>query len=164
MTMNDMDLDRRLDALPRAADTPEALWPAIERRIAHRTRRRWLAGIAAAVVMTVLAALIARNLEDFRPPDLTTTVSLAATVIAAEISAMDHAAPDAEQVAGTGFDKGWKAAWDLNQAAITELEHALKESPDNRLLLDFLARARLRESELVNQTMAGAALVSQRSN
>lgn len=164
MNMKDMDLDRRLDALPRAADTPEALWPAIERRITHRSRQRWLTGIAAAVVMTVLAALIANNFRDFRPPDLTTTVSLAATVIAAEISAMDRSAPDAEQAALADFDQGWKEAWDLNQAAINELEQALKESPENRLLLDFLARARLRESELVNQAMAGTALVIQRSN
>lgn len=164
MTMNDMELDRRLDALPREAAAPETLWPVIERQIAHRSRRTWLAGIAAALVMAVLAALTANNLKDLNPPDLTGTVSLAATVIAAEISAMDRAAPDAEQVPRTDFDKGWKEAWDLNQTAINELEHALKESPDNRLLLDFLARARLRESELVNRATAGTALASQRSN
>ena len=45
-------------------------------------------------------------------------------------------------------------AWAENQTAIEELEAALERDPDNRLLLDFLAEARLRQVRLLNSGLA----------
>lgn len=163
MNITDKELDRRLAALPRETDTPEALWPIIEQRIAHRHRRTWLGGIAAAVLLGVLAALIANHFRDFQQFDLQGTASLAATVIAAEVEAMGRAAPDPGNDLFEGGAGSLESAWNVNQNAIDELERALKNNPGNRLLLDLLARARLRQSELVNQATAAKLVDNQRS-
>ena len=41
------------------------------------------------------------------------------------------------------------AAWQDNQQAIAQLEQALEQDPGNRMLLEFLTEARMRQARLV---------------
>lgn len=157
MSINDAELDRRLAGLPRAVDVPAAVWTRIERRIAPR-RRPWIGSVAASVVLIAVAGLLVLS-----GPDKAGPADPEAVVIAAEVDAMRRSAPDPSALMAANLDQAWHSAWIENLAAIDELEKALERNPDNRLLMDFLARARLRQSELINQAVAGGAMASHRS-
>jgi hypothetical protein len=149
MTISENELDRRLAALPRTTETPDQLWSGIDQRI-DQGRWPWLnrvgalAAFAAAVVVAILVV---------EPPSLQ-ALHPGAVVIHAEIEAMNRQSPAKHWVQPVNINGGLTAAWEENQAAIEELESALARNPDNQLLMDFLVRARLRQSELVNQAMA----------
>ncbi len=142
MTISDQELDRRLAALTRTSDAPESLWHRIEPRL---SRRRWPSLVAAGfgiAAMLVAALVVFEQSEPDSAPALHIMVS-------AEAEAMRRQAPTAPWPLPTS-NKGLNAAWEENLAAITELEQALKRNPGNTLLLEFLVRARLRQSELIN--------------
>lgn len=150
MTLDDRTLDQRLAALPRRAEPEAYSWQAIEARLAPR-RARWPSGFAAglAVAASLAIALLVVRPLDVAPP------GVGALVISAEIQAMQNQvnwddAPRIDVING-----GLSSAWDENQQAIAELERALARNPDNTMLIDFLAQARLRQSELIHQATVG---------
>jgi len=147
-TPDDAELDRRLAALARQADPDPRLWQAIEARLdaPARPNRARLAVAAAAVVFVVAVAGVV--LRTGPAPDGPTLAELTD----AEIRAMRRAAPEAGLVTTLDAPHGLEQAWRDNLRAIDELEAALKRDPGNRMLLDFLARARLRQAELLQQT------------
>lgn len=149
MNVSDRELDRRLGALARRADAPEALWPAIERRIRPAPGRR-LTGlsVAAGVCLAILAGLLVTE-QSFR----NTGPGAMETMIAAEMAVMRRIAPDPSDELVRAMDPGLTEGWAVNQAAIDELEAALAAHPDNRNLLDRLARARVRQTQLVNRML-----------
>lgn len=149
MNMHDTELDRRLAALPRVVETPEALWPGIERRLTARTPRIWAAAVGTGLLAAIAGGLWIQGGLVPRPVDP------AAVVVATEVENMGLSAP---RVTRTAVDEGWQAAWEDNEAAIRELEQALENHPGNVLLLDFLAQARLRQSRMINHAMAGGAV------
>lgn len=153
MTLDDRTLDQRLAALPRQTEADEQSWRAIERRIS-RHRQHWLGRIAAGVAV---AASVAIALLVTVPPDSTPT-TVSSWVISAEIKAMQHQVSWADVPAQDAVNAGLAAAWDENQQAIDELERALARNPDNLMLMDFLAQARLRQSELIHQATSGQAV------
>lgn len=149
MRIDDRELDRRLAALPRVTDAPEALWPGIERRLGARGYRIRTGAVAAALLAALAGWL-------WFQPGLTPHVAdPAAVAFAAEADRMGVGAPEVTWIA---LDEDWHQAWRDNEAAILELERALEQHPGNALLLDFLAQARLRQSRLINQAMAGGAV------
>lgn len=141
-------LDRRLASLTRDAEPADSVWAGIEQRIrtpARRGRAAPLAALAAALV-AVIAALQWMPDPD-RVPD-----NPGRTLVQAEAEAMRRAAPI--MTGGLTDAAPLSEAWAENQTAIEELEAALERDPDNRLLLDFLAEARLRQVRLLNSGLA----------
>jgi hypothetical protein len=142
MTVDDRELDRRLDALTRQVPPDESLWPDIERTI--RPPRRWPAAAAVVASIGIGALFVALSLfED----DAGESRSLAQR----EAEAMRAAAPDAVLVSQADTPAPLLNAWRDNQSAIEELEDALERDPDNRLLLEFLSEARLRQARLIQR-------------
>lgn len=149
-SMTDAALDARLEALTRNATPPAAAWPAVAERIRAgegRVRRRpgrIGALAAAAALVAVLAVTVVQQMPD-GPGE---PIDAGRVLVQAEAEAMRRAAP----VATGGLVDALPLAesWAENQSAIDELEAALDRDPDNRLLLDFLAEARLRQVRLLN--------------
>ncbi|MEX2498728.1 MAG: hypothetical protein WD397_07625 [Wenzhouxiangellaceae bacterium] len=139
MTMNDSELDRRLNALPREAEPAPGNWTEIDRRI---RRRRWPA-LAAAV-----AALGGVVLIFLQPGFEPSSGSRLESLLSAEVVAMQAAAPEPLAVAAPDSAEALMAAWQENQNAIAQLELALQRNPGNQLLLKFLAEARMRQARL----------------
>lgn len=153
MSVTERELDRRLDALTRRSDAPEALWSAIERRLARR--RPWMApaAAAAAVCLAVLAGLLVTD-DSLQPPDRSVMEPpILETMARAEMGVMRRSAPDQVAALLEAGGPGLMQGWAVNQAAIGDLETALDARPGNRDLLDQLARARLRQSGLVNRML-----------
>lgn len=149
MNVHDAELDRRLAALPRVIDAPEALWPGIERRLTARGPRIWAGAVAAGLLAAIAGGLWIQG--EIAPR----SIDPAAVVVAAEVENMGLSAP---RVTRTAVGEGWQAAWEDNETAVRELEQALENHPGNVLLLDFLAQARLRQSRMINHAMAGGAV------
>ena len=142
MNVDDRELDRRLNALTRETDADESLWPGIEQRLRPARRGPLVKGSAAAVVVgaTVIALLVLNG----APPERTDTAQ-------SQAEAMRAAAPDALAVSSIDASQSLAKAWQENQAAIEQLEQALARDPDNRLLLEFLGEARLRQARLIQR-------------
>jgi hypothetical protein len=157
MTLEDTELDRRLSALPRQTDIDQRHWQAIEARL-QAPPRRWPRFMAAAAGIAACLAVALLLVDQASLP----SGNDASVVIAAEISAMRAQAAGLE-ADWDGQDLEMAGAWDENQDAIEELERALARHPDNPMLMDFLAQARLRQAQLVQQATAGGALAQQGS-
>jgi len=143
MIRDDRELDRRLSALTRRAEPDEAVWRRIDSRIRRPSRHRpVLAGAAALVALAVLAGAWLLERPDAQPTPMR-------TLVAQEAAALRALAPARALPADFELPAPVEQAWDENQTAIAELEAALERDPDNRLLLEFLAQARLREAELM---------------
>ena len=142
--LDDSELDRRLDALTRVGEPPSGSWSAIERRI---RRRRWpgvlSAGFAAAAVLSGVALIVSQI-----GPAPTPTGGIAETTHA-EVRAMRASAPEMPLTTNIDSPSALMAAWQDNQQAIVQLEQALEHDPDNRMLLEFLTEARMRQARLV---------------
>ena len=149
MTLDDRMLDQRLVALPRQTEADEDSWRAIEARL-KPSRTRWpvrfAAGLAVAASLAVVVLVT-------RAPD-TAPTDLGAQVMLAEIAAMQHQVSWTDLPASDTIKSGLVSAWEENRQAIEELEQALSRNPDNLMLMDFLAQARLRESELIHHATA----------
>ena len=143
MTLDDRELNRRLDSLTRRTEPDEGLWPGIERRL-HPARRRPAAAAVVAVVGIggLLVALSVLDGNSSRAPSLAQV----------EADAMRTAAPETLPVSRGHGSTALLEAWQDNQAAIYELEQALERDPDNRLLLEFLSEARLRQARLIQRS------------
>jgi len=142
MTIDDHELDRRLAALRRQTPADESLWPGIERRL--RRTRRWpaVAAVIAAIGLGALfVAFSAFDHDTLQQPGFAQR----------EAEAMRAVAPDPVAVSQIDASPPLMAAWRDNQAAIEELERALARDPDNRLLLEFLSEARLRQARLIQR-------------
>lgn len=146
MTVSDRRLDARLDALPRRAPTPKA-WPAIQRRIRRRRRPVALA-IAAAIVLATLVAVLTQPAP---APSNDAPASRAGRIYAAEGRVMHGLTSGPAWIEHVDQNSDWRRAWNANRAVISELEAALDANPDSRLLLDLLARAHLRQAELLRR-------------
>lgn len=144
MTINDRELDRRLAALTREADPAPENWISIERRI---RARRWPAALAAAVLLGVAALVVMQAGPDLGPS------TGADAFVRDQVNEMRAAAPDARAVAMLDPAGSVMDAWRENQAAIGQLEKALQRDPGNRLLLEFLAEARMRQARLMHNAM-----------
>lgn len=144
--IRDRELDDRLAALAREFDPDDAVWRQIDSRIRPR-RRVALAAVATAVL--AIGALVAGRLamEPGGPSNMQRLVS-------AEVTAMQASAPEELSLDRLGSPEELMRAWTENRDAIAELESALARDPDNRLLLEFLAEARLRQSQLINSGLA----------
>lgn len=142
--IDDSELDRRLDALTRIAEPSVGNWNEIERRIG---KRRWPAmlwvGIAAAAVLSGVALVVSQ----IGPAPM--SGDGLAEMMHAEVQAMRVAAPETHMSFDADSPAGIMAAWQDNQEAITQLEQALERDPDNRMLLEFLTEARMRQARLV---------------
>lgn len=144
--LSDPELDRRLAALPTESVPDPALWAGIEARLAPRRRTRlWAVAASAGGLALALAALMPMlQREPLADPGQ--------IAIRAETRALQALEP---AVQPTGISNaGLEGAWQDNQAAIAELEQALERTPGNRMLLDFLAQARLRQARLLGQAAA----------
>jgi len=138
----DQALDDRLAALTREAAPGDAVWREIENRI--RPRRRVPLAAAAAMVLAICALVVGRwTIESGDRSSMQRLVS-------AEVTAMRASAPEELTVDRLGSPDALMQAWAENRDAIAELEGALERDPDNRLLLEFLAEARLRQAQLVS--------------
>ncbi|MGK7294465.1 MAG: hypothetical protein ACNS61_01400 [Candidatus Wenzhouxiangella sp. M2_3B_020] len=146
MTTSDRELDARLDALTREAEPDDRTWRRIEQRLRPR-RRAPLAAIAAAVVIGLGTLIVAQF------PFGGDEVSRDRLLVQAEVRAMAASAPDETALQRTNSPEELMQAWQENRDAIEELERALERDPDNRLLLEFLSEARLRQARLVQQGM-----------
>lgn len=145
MTLPDRQLDARLDALPRTAPSPE-VWPHIHRRI-HARRLPALPAIAAAVVMVLVSGwLLTQDLPD--QPDFSNP---AARVMAAEGAVMRELTAGPDWLRTVDTDSDWRTAWESNRTAINDIEAALANHPGDRLLIDLLARAHLRQAQLLRR-------------
>lgn len=154
MTIDNRTLDARLADLPRAVEPPPGPWLGIEKRLHARRRPRWrVAGTAAAIAASLALAIVVVDQPETHSP--------AATIITAEAEAMREQAP--AHPAGTGFNAELAGAWNTNQMAIAELEAAIEDHPDHPMLIEFLAQARLRQSNLIYQAAVGGAAASNRS-
>jgi hypothetical protein len=142
----DQALDRRLAALTREHDPDPAVWQGIEARLAPRLRIRPWAVAAAAGGLALMLAALAPMLQ--RAP----AIDPARIAISAEARALQALEPTTLPAAWTEVPASLERAWQDNQAAIAELEQALARAPGNRMLLDFLAEARLRQARLLGQT------------
>ena len=142
--MDDRELDRRLDALTRVAEAPPGNWAQIERRIGKR-RRSWAvpAGLAAAAVLSGVLLVVSQS-----GPSPVLHGGIAETM-QAEVQAMRVAAPEALAASDIDSPAAITAAWQENQQAIAQLERALEQDTDNRMLLEFLTEARMRQARLV---------------
>lgn len=156
MTIDDRTLDARLADLPQAVESPPEPWLEIEKRLQGPRRPRWRAAGTVAAIAASLALALAILLID-RPE----TRSPAETIITAEAEAMREQAP--EFPAGTDFNAELADAWATNQMAIAELEAAIEDHPDHPMLIEFLAQARLRQSNLVYQAAVGGTVAPTRS-
>jgi hypothetical protein len=143
----DAELDRRIEALTRRAEPGERVWTGIAARIEPAPRAGWPWAAAAAVVLAL--AIVAVQPDSRRSA---TMPDRAVQLVQAEADAMRRAAP--AFAAGWIDEVPWTEAWADNQAAIDELEAALARDPDNRLLLEFLAEARLRQARLIHSGLA----------
>lgn len=164
--MDDLELDRRLDALARVAKVPPENWKAIEQRI---RRRRWAvampAAIAAAAFLSGIAVVVTQITSMPAQP------SLMARVTQAEVQAMRAVSPQIAEVSDirANLDAGFEssesliAAWEQNQAAIAELEQAIERDPQNSLLLEFLTEARMRQARLARSISQEQVSPNQRS-
>lgn len=165
-TAADTDLDRRLAALVREAPPPAGAWAGIRRRIdpryeaAARNRFDRPAAAAAAAAVAAMALVAVLVLEGTNPdpgssrdPAAVAAIEPGRAVVQAEVAAMRRTAP----VVTGGLDASLPLAeaWADNQAAIEQLEAALDADPDNYLLLEFLAEARLRQTRLLNAALVG---------
>jgi len=139
MTMDDFELDRRLHALAREADPPPGNWCAVQRRIRPR---RWTAVAAAAAVF---AGVVLVTSQFAIEPSSSSRLEV---LVRSEAAAMETVAPEIRGVAAGDSGQALMAAWQENQDAITQLERALRRDPGNRLLLEFLTEARLRQARL----------------
>ncbi|QOC23247.1 hypothetical protein IC757_03595 [Wenzhouxiangella sp. AB-CW3] len=146
MTLDDRTLDDRLAALPRQADPDGSTWQAIESRIAPK-QQQWFGRIAGGLAV---AASLAVVLLVTMPQDSTPT-RISEWVISSEIEAMRHQVSWADVPQPDVINAGLTTAWSENEQAIAELEQALARNPDNLMLMEFLAQARLRQSELIHQ-------------
>ena len=146
MTIDDRELDRRLAALTREIDVDESLWPAIERRL--RPARRWPAAAVALITAVAIAGVfIAMPTIDRGAPE-------GPGVAQREAEAMRALAPEASAVSQIDASPALQQAWQENQTAIEQLEQALEADPDNRMLLEFLSEARLRQAQLIQRGMS----------
>lgn len=156
--IDDSDLDRRLDALTRIAEPPPGSWTAIERRI---RKRRWpvllSTGIAAVAVLSGVVLVVSQ----FGPTPV--PAGGIAETTRAEVQAMRVAAPEAPAVSDFDSPKALMVAWQDNQQAIAQLEQALERDPENRLLLEFLTEARMRQARLVRSIGRNQTLNNERS-
>jgi hypothetical protein len=157
MTLSDRELDRRLAALPRHTETPSQHWQVIAARL-DTPARRWPPMATAAIGIAACLALALLVVD----PDAGVHSDTAAFIVATEIQAMRTQASGIEQSGGR-LTTEMSGAWEQNQDAIDELEHALARHPDNPMLIDFLAQARLRQHQLIQQAKAGGALADYRS-
>jgi len=146
MKIDDTELDRRLAALTREATPEEVVWSRIERRI--RPRWRLPAGLAAAAVAVGIAAAIVTRHGPAGPVDDRMQI-----VVQSEVRAMAASAPEDTVLRRMNSPDALLQAWHENREAIEELERALERDTDNRLLLEFLTEARLRQARLVQQGM-----------
>ncbi|NKI35846.1 hypothetical protein HFP89_11795 [Wenzhouxiangella sp. XN79A] len=143
----DAALDARIAALTRSAEPRQRVWTGIAERIRPVRRAGWPWAAAAAVVLAL--AIVALQPDRERS---STGSERALQLVQAEVEAMRRAAP---VVTADWLDeRPWTEAWADNQVAIDELEAALGRDPDNRLLLDFLAEARLRQARLIHAGLA----------
>lgn len=154
-SMLDATLDARLDALTREATPPAAAWSGVVERIRaedgnrHRGRAGRIGALAAAAaVVAVVAVSVVRQM----PAGPGDAIDAGRVLVQAEAEAMRRAAPVA--TGGLVDAMPLAAAWAENQTAIEELEAALDRDPDNDLLLEFLAEARLRQVRLLNSGLA----------
>lgn len=154
--LGDADLDRRLAALVRESDPAPTAWASIERRIEHPIERpidsplprRWAArwaAVAAVAMAAIVTVLWTQN-------DSAVPIDSMRTLVQAEVEAMRRSAPVA--TVAMVDEPPWTQAWTDNQAAIDQLEAAVERNPGNRLLLEFLAEARLRQARLINSGLA----------
>lgn len=149
MNIDERTLDTRLADLPRVVEPPREPWLEIEKRLQIKRRPRWPAfGAAAAIAASLVLALLVVDRPETQGP--------AATIITAEAKAMRKQAPARPPAAVV--DPELAAAWDTNQMAIAELEAAIEDHPDNPMLIDFLAQARLRQSTLIHEATVGGAV------
>jgi hypothetical protein len=143
MTMDDRELDRRLDGLTREIEADESLWPAIERRL--RPSRRWPALAATAAALAIGVLVVSQSLDERTKPETRPGLAGEHAAPAGEIT------PEALAVSGVDGAQPVMQAWQDNQAAIEQLEQALQRDPDNPLLLEFLSEARLRQARLIQR-------------
>jgi hypothetical protein len=153
MTIDDRSLDQRLAALPRQSEPNEQTWSTIEARLKSR-RTGWTGRLAAGLAVAASLALVVLV---SRTPD-TQPIDFGAQVVQAEIAAMQHQVSWTDVPASDTVNAGLVSAWEENQQAIEELESALARNPDNLMLMEFLAQARLRQSELVHHATADRAV------
>lgn len=145
--MDDCELDRRLAALTRDAEPAPANWTAIERRI-RRRRLPALAAAAAGVAAIGFGIMLVARVDTNGFDE-----GAARSVVQAEVRAMEASAPEHAALRQLDTPEGLMEAWQDNRQAIDELNRALERDPDNQLLLEFLAQARLRQARLVRQGM-----------
>lgn len=154
MTTTDRELDARLDALTRETEPDDRTWRRIERRIRQRRVVPLAAtaavagiGLGAAIVVAIVSTIVG-------PPSFDgADVSRDRLLVQAEVRAMAASAPDETALRHIDSPEELMQAWQDNRDAIRELERALERDPDNRLLLEFLSEARLRQARLVQQGM-----------
>ena len=156
MSMKDEELDRRLRALPLTADVDDAIWPKIEQRIEHphaRTfgRLKWGGGIAAAVAVVAVLALLDQDTPNWSELELAQTIQ-------AEVRAMNASNLLPQLASQINWSDDMRAAWNEYQTAIDELEAALELNPGYQMLIDTLAATRLRQSSLLNNAQATRAI------
>ena len=142
MTLSDEQLDRRLAALDDRCDPPEAAWRSIQSQLSAR-RRRWpVMALAAALAALSLVLVLIMALDPAGRSDLSPADQVVMDAPAAE--------PDqARWLPMLARQPVLDAAWKENEAAIRALKAALADQPDNLLLQEFLAEARLRQSTLI---------------
>lgn len=157
MTLTDHELDLRLEALPRAVDTPREPWDGIKRRL--QPARPWFGRISAAAALAASVTLAVLVVESPEP----TRDSPAAVVISAEVEAMRSQSGVRNLPVSPHINGGLAGAWEANQDAIDELEAALDNHPDNPMLIQFLAQARLRQSDMITEAAVGGAAAAYRS-
>ncbi len=143
MSLTDQELDRRLDALDRSCTPPDRVWrklkPQLDAPPARRSSRTWLALVAAVSGLAVISVLL------LSPPSTTPDPTLV------DLPAPETAPPVVEPATGMQRSRqALAAAAEENEAAIRKLESALVQEPDNLLLMEFLAEARLRQADLMS--------------
>lgn len=155
MTISDREIDHRLSGLVRETDPPEHIWAGIEQRLKPARRGRFgvVTGLVAVAACLMIAVLVMRTPEQiyFNPSE---------TVISAEVSAMRSQAVGLSLAEFDPVERELVSAWEENEDAISELETALARHPDNVLLVEFLALAHLRQSELIKQATVGPTLAN----
>lgn len=139
MKLSDAELDLRLGQLTRDAAPPSRVWRGVARQLPAAKRRvRASMAIAAVVALCVLAFVHRLGPNDVMSPP--------------------PEAPEAWLVPSPGISDwqpvlleqaGLDVPWNANQRAIGALQQALEDDPGNPMLLEFLARARLRQAELI---------------
>ncbi len=143
MSLSDQELDRRLNALDRSCAPPESVWqklqPQLETPPARRSSRTWLALVAAVSGLAVISVLLLSSPQT--TPDAT-LVDLPAPETAPAVVEPSSGLQRSRQTLA--------AAAEENEAAIGKLEAALVQEPDNLLLMEFLAEARLRQADLMS--------------